>query len=185
MLDFGSGCGSAGIAALRHGAAHVELNDIDPMALSACSENIHENMLGGDSSEWASRVTLSQQNLLDTEPEAIGDSAAPLPPCDVLLCGDVFYDEEFAQGVQKMLVRALTCGTQVLVADPGRPALPGAAKRALHETHEGEVPSVCSWEHLYSIDLPHNVRCVSNGHPECHVWQLRLPSEAADPAKPL
>jgi len=173
VLDFGAGCGAAGVAALKAGAAHVTLNDIDTAALSACSENLHQNMNSSACAEWHQRVTLCASDLLVSEVCAGGPP--PLSLCDVLLCGDVFYDEDFARGVQAMLVRALQSGVDVYVADPGRPALPWAARDSLSGKAAGGGPQgPCTWEHIGTVQLPDNVQCVSNGHSECHVWRLLL-----------
>ena len=43
MLDFGSGCGLAGLVALRSGAAVVVCNDIDPFAAEATLLNAEAN----------------------------------------------------------------------------------------------------------------------------------------------
>ncbi len=177
VLDFAAGCGAAGISALRAGATAVTFNDIDRKALAATSENLHSNLNGCSSAprDWKRRVRLSDADLLVAADQETARLCKPGKGWDIVLCGDAFYDDTFAGGVQRMLLGALHGGARVFVADPGRPALPAAARAAL-EGAEQQQPETCVWKHVLTVSLPENVRCVSNGHSECHVWELHLRS---------
>jgi ribosomal protein L11 methyltransferase len=47
VADIGAGSGILGISALKKGAKHAVLTDIDPMAVEACNENLEYNGLDG------------------------------------------------------------------------------------------------------------------------------------------
>jgi predicted nicotinamide N-methyase len=106
VLDLAAGSGIVAIAAMLAGAAHTVANDIDPFCEAAIGLNAHEN---------GALVSFDGTELLERPPpEAF----------DVILAGDVFYD----QGMSKRLVRwfgeAAAMGTTVLIGDPGRSYLP-------------------------------------------------------------
>jgi predicted nicotinamide N-methyase len=105
VLDVASGSGLIAIAAGLAGAGAVTANDIDPYALAAITLNASAN-----------GVTLSTypDDLLD------GDGG----DADVVLAGDVFYNQAIAKRMWPFLRRAAARGAQVLVGDPGRGHLP-------------------------------------------------------------
>jgi len=103
VLDFGCGGGIASLAAARAGAAAVTANDIDPWALetvrlSALHNRLHVDLLLAD---------------LTTDTERLHDF-------DVVLCGDLAYEKEFAPLQRAFLTRARDLGKRVIVADAGR-----------------------------------------------------------------
>lgn len=104
VLDFASGSGLVAIAAKRAGARHVLAVDIDPWAGTAVRLNAAEN-----------DVDLDFVN-----DDIIGHDVA----ADVILAGDVFYDQDFAASLVPWLRRLAGEGKQVLVGDPGRAYLP-------------------------------------------------------------
>ncbi|MEE2959882.1 MAG: 50S ribosomal protein L11 methyltransferase [Myxococcota bacterium] len=106
VLDFGSGSGLSGLAAGLMGAKEVILNDIDPMAMAAAELNAELNQVV---------VHLESSDLL---------SSVVLPKVDVVLAGDVHYEEPFARRVQGWLEAWAKKGVTVLVGDPGRVYLP-------------------------------------------------------------
>lgn len=106
VLDFGCGCGIAGIAALHAGAARVTANDIDPVALEFTRRNARANGLA---------PALDDRNLLDLPP----DSA-----WDVILAADLFYEKTVADAMLAWLLRARANGTAVYIADANRPFSP-------------------------------------------------------------
>ncbi len=104
-LDFASGSALVGIAACLSGAARVVASDIDPFACTAARLNA---ALAG--------VTL--------EPEGKDRVGDPLDGFDVILAGDVFYDQGAAARFDPWF-RALDAdGKLVLVGDPGRAYFP-------------------------------------------------------------
>ncbi|KAM4619216.1 electron transfer flavoprotein beta subunit lysine methyltransferase [Polymixia lowei] len=103
VLDLGSGCGASAIAAKLCGAAHVVANDIDPVAAIATHMNCELNGL--------EPVVCVTDNMIGSEPEGF----------DLILLGDMFYDEALADSLHSWLDRCIkTHGTQVLIGDPGR-----------------------------------------------------------------
>ncbi|WP_122050054.1 methyltransferase [Asaia bogorensis] len=103
VLDFACGGGLAGIAAARSGAAEVLANDIDPLALEAAQLNAALNGVG----------------LTPLEGSIIGI----LPKADLLLCGDVCYNQQMADQIIPWL-RHCAAHMEVWMADPGRPYAP-------------------------------------------------------------
>jgi predicted nicotinamide N-methyase len=112
VLDVASGSGLVAIAAGLAGAAHVTANDIDPYAAMAIGLNAELN--GVD-------VAVSCGDLLE------GDGG----DADVVLAGDVFYDERMARSVMAFFGRVTARGGIVLVGDPGRGFLPRARMRTV------------------------------------------------------
>jgi len=101
VLDVGSGSGLCAIVAMRCGAASTRAVDIDPLAEAAVAVNARANRV---------RIAISRQDLL----------GAPPPACDVILAGDVCYEEIMASRMLRWLREAARGGTRVLVGDPGR-----------------------------------------------------------------
>jgi predicted nicotinamide N-methyase len=100
VLDFAAGSGLVAIAAARAGAAAVTAADIDRFAVAAIAVNAAANGV-------ALRVV--SEDLID-RPSA----------WDVVLAGDVCYEQPMADRVTNWLRRLAAAGTEVLVADPGR-----------------------------------------------------------------
>jgi predicted nicotinamide N-methyase len=101
VLDVASGSGLVAVAAALAGAAAVTANDIDPYAISAIMLNASANRVA---------VSPCSDDLLD------GDGG----DAEVVLAGDVFYDEAMAMRVGPFLQRAAARGAQVFLGDPGR-----------------------------------------------------------------
>jgi predicted nicotinamide N-methyase len=105
VLDLAAGSGIIAIAAARAGATAVVASDTDARARAAIALNAAAN---------------------DVEVEVVGDvleSAAELD-VDVLLAGDVFYEQPMARHVERFCDEATAVGVDVLVGDPGREYLP-------------------------------------------------------------
>lgn len=102
VLDLATGSGLVAIAARLAGAADVVASDIDPLSRGAVVAN-------GDANEVT--VTWTGEDLLD----------GPVPDVDVVLAGDVLYQQPMASRVLAWL--ASFDGT-VLLGDPGRDYLP-------------------------------------------------------------
>ncbi len=115
VVDVASGSGLCAIAALRAGAAAVRAIDVDPLAAAAVAVNARANGI---------RVGFGRDDPLDDPP----------PPCDVLLAGDVCYQETMARRMLDWLGSAARRGTRVLIGDPGRTYLPpGLEKVAAYQ----------------------------------------------------
>ncbi|MCR9256975.1 MAG: 50S ribosomal protein L11 methyltransferase [Alphaproteobacteria bacterium] len=105
VIDLAGGCGIAGIAAAIAGAQRVTLNDIDPFACAAMAVNAEEN---------AVTVAVDGRDLLDDLP---GDA-------DVILAGDVCYEDVMSSRMLTWLRRQAGAGATVLMGDPGRSYAP-------------------------------------------------------------
>ncbi len=105
VLDFATGSGLVGIAAVRAGAARVTVTDIDPFAEAAVGLNARANRV---------RLDFVGRDLLDEAP----------PDVDVLLAADTWYEGPLAERVLPWLRAAADQGIRVLVGDPGRRYLP-------------------------------------------------------------
>ncbi|XP_016050404.1 electron transfer flavoprotein beta subunit lysine methyltransferase isoform X2 [Erinaceus europaeus] len=106
VLDLGSGCGATAIAAKMSGSSRILANDIDPRVATAL--NCELNHL--------SPFPVSTQDIVGSEPA----------PWDLVVLGDMFYDDELANRLQQWLKRCVrTHGTRILIGDPGRPQLSG------------------------------------------------------------
>lgn len=119
VLDFASGSGIVGIAAMRAGAGHTLATDIDPFCGAALAVNAELNDV---------RIDFTNQNLLD----------APPPDVDVILAGDICYEKPLADQVMNWLAAAHVRGTRVLIGDPGRSYFP---RVGLEKLAEYEVPT--------------------------------------------
>ena len=119
VLDFASGSGIVGIAAMKAGAGHVLASDIDPFCGAALAVNAELNGV---------RIDFTDQNLL----------AAPPPDVDVILAGDICYEKPLADQVMDWLAAAHVRGTRVLIGDPGRSYFP---RVGLEKLAEYEVPT--------------------------------------------
>ena len=112
VLDLGAGSGIVGIAAAKSGANQVIAADIDRYAIAATRLNAKAN-----------GVAVAT---------VCGDLLAELPPAvDVVLVGDLFYEEELAARVTAFLDGCLRAKIAVLVGDPLRAFLPLARLRLL------------------------------------------------------
>lgn len=126
VLDFAAGCGLAGIACAKAGAAHVEAAEIDPVACAAIALNAGANNC---------RLTV-------TEGDIVGQ------PCrwDVILCGDVCYEAPMTRHILPWL-RACASAATVIIADPGRAYAPHEGTSAIARF---EVPTSLDLEDFTS-----------------------------------
>jgi predicted nicotinamide N-methyase len=108
VVDFAAGSGLCALAALLAGAAGALAADIDPFCEAAVELNATANGL---------RVAYTGQDLLAADP----------PPADVILAGDICYEQPLAARVVAWLQAAHARGTRVLIGDPGRSYFPRAA----------------------------------------------------------
>lgn len=104
VLDFASGSGLVGLAAAKAGAAHVLCADLDEFALEAIAINAEANGVSVD-------VT--------------GEDQLGRPgDWDVILAGDICYEQALAARVMDWLSAEQARGVSVLIGDPGRAYLP-------------------------------------------------------------
>ncbi|XP_078273590.1 electron transfer flavoprotein beta subunit lysine methyltransferase [Rhinoraja longicauda] len=103
VLDLGSGCGASAIAAFMSGATDVLANDIDPLAAIAIGINCELNKIPP--------LRVTTENLIGKIEEKY----------DVILLGDMFYDEELATDLHIWLTKYKRLhGPEILIGDPGR-----------------------------------------------------------------
>jgi predicted nicotinamide N-methyase len=100
VLDFGTGSGLVAIAAACAGAAHVSAAELDPIALAATALNAAVNNV---------RVETIGHDLIGTERY-----------WDVILAGDMCYEQPMAGRLLSWLRGLVRSGTRVLIGDPGR-----------------------------------------------------------------
>lgn len=123
VLDVASGSGLCAIVAARAGAQAVHAADVDPLSEAAVALNANVNRV---------RVGFTRGDPL----------AAPPPSFDVILAGDVCYEQTMGNRMIDWLRIAAGRGTRVLVGDPGRrylpPGLPRLATYRVRTTRELE-----------------------------------------------
>jgi predicted nicotinamide N-methyase len=110
VLDVGSGSGLCAIVAAQCGASSARAVDIDPLSEAAVALNARVNRV---------RVGFTGSDLL----------SAPPPSYDVILAGDVCYEQTMGSRMIEWLRIAAARGTRVLVGDPGRKYLPAGLER--------------------------------------------------------
>jgi predicted nicotinamide N-methyase len=111
VLDFASGSGLVAIAAAKAGAARVEACDVDPFAVEAIALN-------------------AARNGVAVEPH-LADLVGADAGWDVVLAGDICYQQDLAERVTAWLFALHRRGATVLVGDPGRSYLPADRLEAL------------------------------------------------------
>jgi predicted nicotinamide N-methyase len=126
VIDFASGSGIVGIAAMKAGAAHVLAADIDSFCQAALSLNAPANGVA---------IDFTDIDLLD----------APAPAADVILAGDICYEKPMAEKVMAWLAAARDTGATVLIGDPGRSYFP---RDGLVKLAEYQVPTTRELEDM-------------------------------------
>lgn len=119
LLDFAAGSGLCAIAARKAGAASVVAVDVDPYSAEAVALNAAANRVD---------ITFTGRDLLDSDP----------PIADLILAGDVCYEQPMADRVLTWLHKAHARGTRVLIGDPGRPFF---QREGLIQIAEYQVPT--------------------------------------------
>ena len=119
VLDLGSGCGAVSLAASLSGAKEVIANDIDGNAEIALEANCDLNSVKAMDS-----VQFSKENYLSSP------DAESLRNVDLLLIGDMFYDQEIGEAVLRLCktFKAMDKSKNVLLGDPGRWFLESSAE---------------------------------------------------------
>jgi predicted nicotinamide N-methyase len=146
VLDFGAGSGLVAIAAARAGAAAVTAAEIDGFAAVAITLNAAAN-----------GVAVAVETA-----DVIGRAALPW---DVVLVGDMCYEQPLAERLTQWLRGLLAAGALVLLGDPGRTYLPKSGLRPLAR---------------YTVPTPLDLE--DRETREGVVWQLT--EVAADPLPP-
>ena len=116
-LDFATGSGLVGIAAMMAGAARVTAVDIDPFAIEAAAINASANDVV---------LTTACCDLIGAPNEH-----------QVVLAGDICYERDLAASLVVWLQGLAVGGTLVLIGDPGRAYLP---KEGLTRLASYQVP---------------------------------------------
>jgi predicted nicotinamide N-methyase len=114
VLDLGAGSGLVGIAAAKGGAGAVIAAEIDRNGAVALGLNAAANGVA---------IGIAGEDI----------TAGPPPAVDLVLAGDVFYEQEVGQRMIPFLDRCLAAGIEVLIGDPGRAWLPRSRLRLLAE----------------------------------------------------
>jgi predicted nicotinamide N-methyase len=109
-LDLGAGCGIGAIAAAKAGAAAAVAAEIDPFAIAAIGLNAALNGVA---------IEIRAGDLLD-------DSALSGAAFDLILVGDMCYEQPLADRLIQWLRERIAHGATVLLGDPGRAYLPKA-----------------------------------------------------------
>lgn len=123
VLDLGSGSGLVAIAAMKAGAARVDAAEIDPFGVAALGLNAAANGVA---------VQVISRDIVEE----------PAPAVDVVLVGDLFYEQALAERVTVFLDRCVAMGTVVLIGDPERAYLPYGRLRLLGEYPTPDVGEV-------------------------------------------
>ena len=118
VLDFGAGNGIQAIAAMRSGASSALANDIDPVALIAIGLN-------------------ARLNGVTVETEAANLVGKIDRHWDLVIAGDVCYEQQASTVITEWLRRIAAAGIPVLMADPGRTFAPTTG---FEELESYEVP---------------------------------------------
>ncbi len=127
VLDFASGSGIVGIAAMLAGAAEATCADVDPFCGAALALNAQANGVA---------VGYTNDDLLDAPPPAWAN---------VILAGDICYEKPLAERVMNWLKAGRARGATVLIGDPGRTYFP---KTGLEKLAEYEVPTTRELEDM-------------------------------------
>lgn len=104
VLDFASGSGLVAIAAKKAGALSVVANDIDPFACEAITLNAKLNDVS---------ITVENNDLIGTNGS-----------WDIILAGDVFYDQTMSKNVICWFHLLNKRKTTIFAGDPGRAYVP-------------------------------------------------------------
>lgn len=106
VLALAAGAGIEAIAAVKSGASSVLANDIDPVARVAMALNADLNQVA---------LSIDGADYL---------AAQALPAADLILAGDIFYEQAIAAKLRPLLARAAAAGAEVWIGDAGRPYRP-------------------------------------------------------------
>ncbi len=114
VLDCGCGGGVTAMAAAVNGAGRVTGCDLDPTAVAIARLNAQANRLAVDFQGRDVVECCASQRF------------------DLILVADLFYHKDFSLSLMAVLREAQAVGSEILIADSGRPFLP---KEGLREVH--------------------------------------------------
>lgn len=128
VLDFAAGSGLCAIASIKGGAAFALAADVDPFSREAIALNARANGVS---------IAVTSRDLLGGRPPGIAtrDSART---ADLILAGDVCYEQPLAGRALTWLQEAHARGIRVLIGDPGRDYFP---REGLIRLAEYQVPT--------------------------------------------
>ena len=140
VLDFASGSGLVGIAAMKAGAGRVVAAEIDDFAVRAIAANAEANGV---------ELPIAHEDLIGRD-----------DGWDVILAGDVFYEKPLADRLVLWLSDLTRRGATVLIGDPGRSYLPRErlAARATYSVpvtralEDSEIKKTTVW--VLESDIP-------------------------------
>ncbi len=124
VLDFASGSGIVAIAAAMAGAARVVATDVDPVAVRAIGLNARRAEVA---------VEATSRDVIDD----------PCARFDVVLAGDVCYEQPMSSRVLPWLASLARAGKTVLIGEPGRTYAPATG---VEELARYEVETVADVE---------------------------------------
>jgi predicted nicotinamide N-methyase len=135
VMDFAAGCGIAAIAAAKAGAKRALADDIDTLAQTAIQMN-------------------AEQNGAEVKIERVMNMEKPFTGADLIMVGDVFYQQTMSVIIQRWLQLCRAKGVRVLIADPGRAYVPQEGLKELarydvpvsRDLEDRDVRNVIVWE---------------------------------------
>ena len=140
VLDFAAGCGIAAIAAAKAGADISMADDIDLLAQAAVLINAEHN-----------GVKIEIHRVLDMD--------KPFTGADIIILGDVCYQQAMSTTIMRWLTLCLGKGVRILIADPGRAYVPKDGMKGLArytvptmlELEDQKTREVVVWEFMLPI----------------------------------
>jgi len=139
ILDFAAGCGIGAIAAMKAGAKSAVIAEIDPMAITATQLNAMQN-----------NVTVSSA--------AHVDMTKPYKGVDIIIAGDVCYQQAMSALMLRWLWLCVAKGRRVILADPGRAYVPHQGLKQLgsyivptsRDLEDSDSRTVTVWDMILS-----------------------------------
>ena len=133
VVDLGAGSGALSLACIVSGCKNVVANDIDEMSLGATLLNAEKNNLMNPN-----KLHISNKNFLEGNLEENANELAN--QCDVLLVGDMYFDEQIGDKISVLAFKYASFGNNtsdgrqklVLIGDPGRWYLKDKKKKHLN-----------------------------------------------------
>ncbi|CAD5113668.1 DgyrCDS2828 [Dimorphilus gyrociliatus] len=144
VLDIGSGCGASSIASIMSKASFVTANDINREAMVILDMNCKLNFIDSDAIK---KVT---SNLINAHTEYF--------PYDIVLIGDMFYDESIAKELIGWMDKLSKEGKEIYLGDPQR--------NDILSSLDGRLSIKATY------NLPENVRKENNGLMTTKVWKF-------------
>jgi predicted nicotinamide N-methyase len=135
VLDFGSGSGLIGIAAMKAGAASVLAADIDVFAAAAIRLNAEVNDVS---------LFVTTENMIGVVNQG----------WDIILIGDMCYERPLAKSIEIWVRSLVAGGATAFIGDPGRTYLPKTglekiisyAVKTTRELEDTDVRNTSVWK---------------------------------------